>query len=362
MAYERQPIPFRPDPTALREAAMRSVVRAALLACANSVKVPNAGALAAFGAVTVTTAPPVEPVKNPHPQDRAVEWMQRGAVSPTRTTDAAGLLQTAYEFIAGLTQVSAAASVIAQSLRLDFNNAGAISIPAVSLPLAKWVAEGGAIPVQMGSASVTTMSPFKVAEIIPLTNEMLHSGNSEALMRQTLIENIGPAFDALMFSNAAGVANQQPPGLLFGVTPLTATAAGSAAMFTDLSNLIAALAPVAGTSPPVIIAAPRQATTILLTAIDPPTVLASAAVAAGTVIALCPGALATAVGVPEMSASDGEVHMDSVPGEIVSSPGVVAAGVKSGFQTDCTFLRYVQKLTWAKRNAAAVQIVQSVNW
>ena len=44
-------------------------------------------------------------------------------------------------------------------------------------------------------------------------------------MHQVLLENVGPALDAAMFSDTAAVTEERPPGLLNGIAALTPTAA-----------------------------------------------------------------------------------------------------------------------------------------
>jgi hypothetical protein len=56
-----------------------------------------------------------------------------------------------------------------------------------------------------------------MAVITSLSGEMLRGSNSEAIVRQVLLDNVGPALDAAMFSDTAAVTEERPAGLLNGI-------------------------------------------------------------------------------------------------------------------------------------------------
>ena len=191
---ERRPVPLRPDPDAMFDRAMTSIARAAIIT-ARRVREPH--------------------VKNLWRDDRDAELITRTAVSPTSTSDAAALATIRLAFIAALMPVSAAAQLIARSLQLSFDGAVEIGIPALTMPNAKWIREGAPIPVTQGNLTAGPMiEPYKLAVITSLSNEMIARSNAESMIRQLLIENTGPAIDAVMFSTNAGTPGLQPPGLL----------------------------------------------------------------------------------------------------------------------------------------------------
>ena len=90
----------------------------------------------------------------------------------------------------------------------------------------------------------------------------------------------------------------------------------------------------------------------------------SASLPAGTVIACVPQAIATVIEAPMLDAStESAVHYeDTLPLEIVSSPGTIASPVATMFQTDRTALRLVLPASWALRSTSAIAWMQSVNW
>jgi hypothetical protein len=340
-----QPIPLVADRNALREAKLTSLARAALIT--------------------------VRRVREPATRmawrdDGDVELILRSAVAPASTANASALTTIKLAFVAALTPVSAAAAVIARSLQLSFDGALQIGIPALTMPQAKWISEGAPIPVVKGSSSPGPMiSPYKIAVITSLTNELIARSNAESVIRQVLIENTGPTLDAAMFSAAAGTPGLQPPGLLHGIAALTAsTATGYDAMVSDVGDIVQALAGASGAGPALVIAAPKQALALGLAARDPLTVLASAALPVGTVVGVVPQAVATEIGAPRLDAAkEATMHMDDTPAEIVGTGGAVASpSVISVYQADSTALRLIMPATWGLRSPSAVAWMQDVKW
>jgi hypothetical protein len=276
------------------------------------------------------------------------------------------LAQAIKSFLAALTPVSASAAVLARSLQVDWSGAGQISFPGLTLPAAAFVGEGAPIAVQDGTSSAgVTISPYKLAVIITLTNEMLAGGPAEAMVRQTLIENVGPTLDNVLFSTTAG-STARPAGLLNGISAIgAATKAGTIldTMTLDIQALAKALAPV-GSSGMVIVAAPAQAVALSTQLMhDPIPVLSSNALADRSIIGLVPTALATAIDVPRIELVDQTtLHMESVALELVGSPGTIAAPSRSLFQTDSQAIRFILPCSWALRSSSALAYITGTNW
>jgi hypothetical protein len=184
------------------------------------------------------------------------------------------------------------------------------------------------------------------------------------MMRLVLVENIGPTLDAALFS-AVAAAPGMPAGVLNGVAAIAPSAATVAidAMVADIAAIATALAPAAGASQPMIIAAPAQAAALTLRAPrDLWPVLMSSALPNKTVIGIVPSALASVVEAPRIEAGAGMAHMDSAPGEIVDVGGVLAHPVRSFWQTDSVGLRFILPATWAMRSPRGVAWIQTTNW
>ena len=114
------------------------------------------------------------------------------------------------------------------------------------------------------------------------------------------------------------------------------------------------------------VAAPQQAGALKVWAglkFDYP-VLASAALTAGTVVAVEASALASAFSpIPEFSSrTQGVLHEDTAPLQIVDGSGTPAPGVRSLWQTDTIALRMVLSASYGMRGTGLVQMIQGVNW
>jgi hypothetical protein len=334
----RTPVPLVPSPQLTRENALRSFVRGCVLVARQTRD------------------------RSIWSDDHAIDLVLRAPVTPTTTQSAATLATIKIALIAALVPTSAAARVIAQSLKLEWDGAYQINIPGLTIPRANWVSEDHAVPVEQGLSSAgAVVDPYKLATIIPLTNEILNSSNIEPIMRQMLIESIGPALDAALLSNAAGVPGLSPPGILHGVAPIAASAStGLAGMAADLAAIATAIAPASGSGTPLLIAAAPQAVSLALLApreVWP--VVMSAALPAGTVIGLVPEGLATILGLPRLDlAKHTTLHMDDTPNDLLSG----STPVRSVFQTDSQALRLIQDATWALRSPSALAWVQGTKW
>jgi hypothetical protein len=340
-------IPLRPDHGAAREAAMNSIVRACL-ATARSTRDPSAyKALAG---------------------DRPSELLTRSATAPTTLASAAALAQVAMHFVASLTPISAAAAVISRSLQLTFDHAARISVPALTLPHAAWLAEGGPVPFVQGTSSPgAALDPFRLAAGVVLTGEMIRNSNAEAFVRQVLLESVGPVLDAALFSAAAAVSGVRPAGILNGIASLTPVAGGGFGALTgDLAAIAAALGPAAGGSQPVLVASPAQVATLTLcTPRELWPVFPCAALPAKTIVGLVPAALATSIDAPRIESSgESVVHLDDAPTDIglPGTPPTVAARSYSVYQADSAALKFVLPVSWSVRSPAAVAWVSNTSW
>lgn len=341
------PIPLRPDRDALREAAMRSLVRAVIDTARNTNE---------------------RIAKSAWPDDRTTQLITRAATTQMTIADSQSFQTVALAFVASLAPVSAAAQVIARSLQLNFNGAAQISVPSLTMPYAEWTGEGGVIPVTQGvSTPGTVLSPTKLTVITALANDLIRSSNAETMVRQVLLENAGPSLDLAMFSADPAVPEVRPAGILNGITPVPPSSATSPfdAMVSDISSLAAWLAPASGGSEPVLIASPAQFVPLGMNVRNPYSVLMSAALPAGTVIGVVPAALATVVEVPRIETSPGAtLHMDTAPTNVSApgSPPHVAAPTISMYQTDSVSLRFILNATWMLRSPSGVAYTENVAW
>ena len=318
----------------------------------------------------------------------------RSASAPATTTTsgwAAELVQTAVlDFIDALMPMSIYPGLRDKGGRFTFGQNGIVSIPARSTTptiAGSFVGQGAPIPVRQGAFAATTLTPKKMGVISTFTREIAeHSTPSiEAIIRQAIQEDTAVSIDTVL-TDANAATTIRPAGLRYNVTGLTATANGGfAALVGDLKNLIGALitATNGNIRAPLWIMNPIQAVSISLTqntAGDFPfkaeiangqlqgyPVLQSASVTAGMVILVDAADFFSATGDdPRFDVSDQAVlHMeDTAPAAIgtTGTPNVVAAPVRSLWQTDTIGIRMLLDINWALRRPGVVAWVNSVTW
>jgi hypothetical protein len=337
-------IPLRPDENAARDRHLRLLVLA--------------GIVAARG---VDSAPSHRIIV---PADMAAAYIGKAATSPAALSTTTALTRTiVQDFLAALGPQSAGVQLLERGLQLTFDGAAAINLPSFTADAnaVAFVAEGAPIPVRQFAVStpVPQLVPRKLALISSLTNEMLASSNAEALVRDVMLRDCALGLDKFLFDATAGDA-VRPAGLRYNIAASTASSNADffEAMVEDVGTLLAAVSQVGSNI--VLVASPARAILTRLRAYDAaslPPVLGSAAINAADMIAVAVDALASATdAAPEIAASReaASIHMDTVPQEIVSSPGVVAYPVASTFQTDRTLLKLKFGADWVLRDSRGV--------
>jgi hypothetical protein len=300
--------------------------------------------------------------------DRGTEYVVRAATNPATTTTAgwaAELSPVSLVFLAALRGLSAGATLLTRGLQVRFNGEGEILLPTIAAGSAGFVGQGKPIPVaQFASSTGVSLLPHKIALITTLTSEMLQSSNAEAIVRTVLVESTAVGLDAALFSANAATADA-PAGLLNGIAPLTASTGGTGAnrtdaLLDDLKALTAALAPVAGGSPIVFVVNPVDAISLAYRLVQQLTdvVLSSAAVPAGTIIAIAVNALASGYDpTPEITASrEAELHMSDAPTDVPAAPTMTM------FQSNRVALKIRMPLAWTLRDVRGLAWVQSIVW
>jgi hypothetical protein len=157
----------------------------------------------------------------------------------------------------------------------------------------------------------------------------IRHSNAEPMVRQVLIENIGPVLDSALFAATAAVPGLRPAGLLDGVAALPPSSATAPlnAMVADIAAIAKAIAPAAAASQPLLIAAPAQTAALTLRAPrDLWPTLMSAALPDKTVIGVVPAAIASVIEPPRIEAgSDPVVQMDdAASGDPMTGPTTIS--------------------------------------
>ena len=325
----------------------------------------------------------------------ALQWTQRASTVPATTTLtgwAAELSQQTYTaFMESLYPLAIFPRLSAMGLTLAFGPYGKIIIPtrATTPTIAgSFVGEGLPIPVRQGLFTSQTLTPKKMAVITVWTRELSeHSVPAiEGLLRSAVQEDTAIALDAVLLdANASTVV--RPAGILNGLTGQTPTAGGGFTALTgDIKNLTGAL--LTGTKgnvrSPAFLMNPQQVNSIGLTAapgagvfpfrdeigqkrLSGWPVIDSGTVPLGTVIVIDAADFVSVGGeAPRFEISDQTtLHMDdTTPLDIgtAGTPPVVAAPVKSMFQTDSLALRLILPTNWVIRRAGVVAYVSGVTW
>ncbi len=322
------------------------------------------------------------------------DHVTRAASAPATTTTsgwASQLVQTANaDFMSTLLPASVYPSLAARGLRLTFGRNGAIAIPSRSATptiAGSFVAEGAPIPVRQGAFQSLTLTPKKMAVISTFTREIAeHSIPAiEGLIRDAIQEDTSVAIDTVLLDAGAATA-VRPAGLRNGVTGLTPTAGGGiTALVADAKALVGALitATMGNVRAPVWIMNPAQALSISLTGnaggdfvfadamnvgnfLGYP-VIQSPTVPAGQLMLIDAADFVSVTGdEPLFAISDqATLHMDdSAPLAIstAGTPNVVAAPVRSLFQTDSLGLRMILPMNFGLRRTGVVAWVNGVTW
>jgi len=343
------PVPLRPDFYAVQDRTISALVRSAIATAHGTynkaIRVPD------YARKTWGTE-----------AAREVGLMLRAATVPATTTqsDWAGLFaQVTVTFLSSLVPASAGADLLGRGLQLRFEGAGAISLPTMSAGQAAFVGQSAPIPiVAYQTTAGIKLEPHKLALGCTLTYEMLSTPSAEDAVRAALTESAAQGLDAVLFSASAATADQ-PAGLLNGITATTKSTQTipSEAMVADLATLCGAIARVAGSNI-AIVAAPEQAVSIALRLPQLPyVVLASKALAAGSVIAVATNALVSAFeNVPRIESSR-EVAQAADTAPVADAPATMSV-----FQTDNIALKLILPASWGLRAPGAIAFTTGVAW
>jgi hypothetical protein len=306
--------------------------------------------------------------------DEAASLVLRAARNPAMIGTggwAATLAATAvFDVLVGIGGPSAGAELVRLALRTEFGGQASISVPARVIDpddAGGFIAEGDPIPVRTMPLTASTLTPARLACIVTLSDLLAQSSNAERVITQMLGEAARLRFDTELFSTTAG-STSRPAGLLSGVTPITATAAGSEAMEKDIAALVGALNAAGGGTNPVFVCSPAQAATLKLRAgarFDYP-ILSSAALPNGSIATIEVGSFVSAFDpIPEFHVSNHTaLHMEAdTPAPLAQGTGAtVASPTRSLYQTVTSALKMILQVSWAMRATGHVQVINSCNW
>jgi hypothetical protein len=302
--------------------------------------------------------------------------VQRAAVSPAMTSVAtwAAELINVENFpglLPAMTPASVYTALASRGLRLSFDSRGTVRVPGrlpSQLLAGDFIGEGAPIPANKLSLIAQGVGPpKKMAVLSSFTEEMRDQSTPsiEAVLRQAIAEDTGLTLDARLLDAVAGSAIR-PPGLLNGVTPITATTGGGLAALSGDLGALAASIPNATDLVYLMNQADRVRALTLAPGLQSVSIILAAGLAPKAVIALDAADFISGENdAPAFDFSDqATIHNDSVPLPIATtgSPNVMAAPSLSAFQQDLVVLRMLWWLVWAMRRSGRVASVASVTW
>lgn len=293
----------------------------------------------------------------------------RAAVVPMTTANTSSLVATAVADIgAVIGPMSGFSQVTARALGVTRAGSVGVSVPyaLAAADTMNFIAQGSPISVKQWTFSSVSVAARKIAGIIALTRELAEHSEADKIFKQLMIENTGKSIDKLFFDTAADDGTR-PAGLRNGTAALTS--AGSTAMLADLTTLAAAVAPKASTMDDIVFVASVDIAikiALALPLLKIP-VISTAGLAAGTILACVPSALAVEAG-PEIQFSVGEhaaLHMEDtspLPISTVATPNTIAAPVRSMWSTDAKAIRLIFEVDYKWRTAGAIAWMTSIAW
>jgi HK97 family phage prohead protease/HK97 family phage major capsid protein len=324
-----------------------------------------------------------------------IAYIARAATNPAMTSVtgwAAELVETVFSaFMETLMPKSVFPRLSNLGLSLNFGRAGRISVPTRSRTptiAGSFVGEGQPIPVRQGAFTAQILTPKKMAVITTWTREIDEGSVPaiEGLLRQAISEDTAVSLDSVLI-DANPATTVRPAGLLNGVAGLTPTAGGGFnAIVGDIKQLTGAL--ITATSghlrSPAWLMNPQQVNSAGLIAapgvgafpfreelssgkLQGYPIIDSGTVPMGTVILVDAADFVVAGGeAPRFEVSDqATLHEeDTTPLPIGSAgtPAVVAAPVRSLWQTDSLALRLILPVNWTLRRPGVVAWVAGVTW
>lgn len=316
---------------------------------------------------------PARVARQAWPRDDGIGMVLRGASAPGDSSTsgwAAQLVATQNgEWVSSL-RPSVFGQIAPQALQLSLANGALPRLPgreATPTIAGSFVAEGAAIPVRRLNLNVLTFAPKRMKVITTVTNELRRGSvpDAEAVVRSEVVNDTANAVDSVLL-DATAATSIRPAGLRAGVTVTTATAGGGvAALVGDLKGLLGAISPAVR---PCFVMNPVQAISVALMGglalSQGVPVIQSSNVAAGLVLALDLDSFVSASEPPTVTVSEEAVvhEEDSAPLPISTAGGVLAAPVRSLFQSDVIALRLVWPLDWKLRRTGSVAFTEATTW
>lgn len=328
------------------------------------------------------------------------ELIQRAAQAPATTFTPGYAAELVHQTYAAFMDVLRGVSAVA---KVDFRSDSFVNGSPIVVPYrvakeafpdnfeAAFRREGDPIRVGRLRTGARTLYPYSMAVIGHFTRELLRRSTPsiEAMIRQAMLDDTASIMDALVFGNGAAVAGVRPAGLTNGIDPADtrpATATPTIAdIDADLNKMVKQLVAVRMMGGPSTSWVMNTANAVTLSSLQ--NALGGAAfpgttaqggnlkgypVAASSFfpldrILLVDGAgVFMAGGTPEFDMStEATLHEENttpLPIGTAGTPAVVAAPVRSLWQTNSAALRMLEEISWDELRTGAVQELTGVAW
>jgi hypothetical protein len=358
MFMNARPIPLRPDRDVMFAEERQSWGRA----------------LAALVVANRDLAEPEAVLKATWPDDRHAAARLKAATSPTSTANAPPLLLEVVQAFRSLAPASAALGLFEKGLQVDLQGVHTITLPSLANvpPPGVFVAEGGPAPnLQFDFGAGAKIGPVRKILLLAATSGELEDatpGTMSAVLAKVLGDSASRGLDAAAFGTQAddGVT---PQGLLHGVTPVTAAAAGADAMSLDVGALLDAIAVNNIDTTGAVFISDAGTIGVLKAKVGVRFdygLLTTLALPSKTVVCVAPSAVASAYAEPptvEVSKIPAVHFEGAAPLPIASAgtPPTVAAPVYSHFQADMISVKCRAHAAWAVLPGGA-SVVNNIAW
>jgi len=269
------------------------------------------------------------------------DLITRAAVDPI-TGPYSGLSGYA-EWISGVT----ARAVLTQiGTQVPFSTA----VPVLTTrPTGFWLGGFAPKPVVRMSLASATLDPRKVANLCPVSDELIANSSpaADAALSRILEDSVVGAMNATLLSDEAAVLNVSPAGLAFGLAPIAGAGLGEDDLFEALVALLY------GLDRPVLVASLAIALRVraALGAAGALVAIVVAPEAGDRIFAVDADALAVAFGGVEVTESNAAAI------QMADNPSAGAASLVSAWQTNSTILRAVVVCNWEVVDADGVRVL-----
>ena len=246
-----------------------------------------------------------------------------------------------------------------------------------------WIGEGLAIKPTEGDFSTVSLKPLKVAALAVITNELLRDStpSAEALVRDMLVEACAQRIDATVFSNSAESSNVSPAGLLRSLTAIGSTGNEADNVRGDIKNLYAPFIAAKHATGLIFVMNPALAKSLQLMAnalgqAEFPGITAAGGTLLGDRVVTGDNIGATHVllidpkniykigdmGINVSISKDAMIEMGTDATGDALTPTAASKQMVSMFQNECTAIKIVRPINFAKRRTTAVAWIDDADW